>query len=113
MLAKANRVVRADDFRTAVRRGKRVGTAHTIVYLHTRPLGEPTRFGFIVAKTVGNAVTRNLMRRRLRSVGRELLLQHATGTDIVIRALPGSPDVSWATLQSELSDGVDRGVNRR
>jgi ribonuclease P protein component len=106
-------VVTADDFRVTVRRGKRVGTSHSIVYLRARDSGEPTRFGFIVAKTVGNAVTRNLMRRRLRSVGRDVLANHATGLDVVIRALPGSPEVSWATLHEEISAGIDRGVNRQ
>jgi ribonuclease P protein component len=106
-------VVTADDFRVTVRRGKRVGTSHSIVYLRARNSGEPTRFGFIVAKTVGNAVTRNLMRRRLRSVGRDVLANHATGLDVVIRALPGSPEVSWATLHEEISAGIDRGVNRQ
>jgi ribonuclease P protein component len=90
-----------------------VGTSHSIVYLRARDSGEPTRFGFIVAKTVGNAVTRNLMRRRLRSVGRDVLANHATGLDVVIRALPGSPEVSWATLHEEISAGIDRGVNRQ
>jgi ribonuclease P protein component len=90
-----------------------VGTSHSIVYLRARNSGEPTRFGFIVAKTVGNAVTRNLMRRRLRSVGRDVLANHSTGLDVVIRALPGSPEVSWATLHEEISAGIDRGVNRQ
>jgi ribonuclease P protein component len=106
-------VVSASDFRTAVRRGKRVSTAHAVVYLHARSSGEPTRFGFIVAKTVGNAVVRNRMRRRLRSVGRDVLATHATGVDVVIRALPGSPEVSWANLHEEISAGIDRGVSRR
>jgi ribonuclease P protein component len=90
-----------------------VGTPHAIVYLHPRPPGAPTRFGFIVAKTVGNAVTRNLMRRRLRSVGLDVLATHSTGNDIVIRALPGSPEVSWATLHDEISAGIDRGVSKK
>jgi ribonuclease P protein component len=106
-------VVTANDFRTTVRRGKRVGTPHSIVYLRARDSGAPTRFGFIVAKTVGNAVTRNLMRRRLRSIGHDVLATHSTGVDVVIRALPGSPEVSWATLHEEISASVDRGVNKQ
>jgi ribonuclease P protein component len=112
VLTRANRVVSADDFRTAVRKGKRVGTPHAIVYIRPRSLGEPTRFGFIVAKTVGNSVTRNLMRRRLRSIGLDVLQEHAEGNDIVIRALPGSPQVSWATLHDEIAIGIDRGVKK-
>jgi ribonuclease P protein component len=90
-----------------------VGSSHAVVYLLPRPSGEPTRFGFIVAKTVGNAVTRNLVRRRLRSVGRDVLATHAMGTDIVIRALPGSPEVSWANLHDEISASIDRGVSKQ
>jgi ribonuclease P protein component len=90
-----------------------VGSSHAVVYLHPRTSGEPTRFGFIVAKTVGNAVTRNLVRRRLRSIGRDVLATHAVGTDIVIRALPGSPEVSWANLHDEISTSIDRGVSRQ
>jgi ribonuclease P protein component len=89
-----------------------VGTAHAIVYLYPRSSSEPTRFGFIVAKTVGNAVTRNLMRRRLRSIGRDALAFHGFGADIVIRALPGSSEVSWATLHDEICAGIDRGVSK-
>jgi ribonuclease P protein component len=90
-----------------------VGTAHAVVYLYPRRSGEPTRFGFIVAKTVGNAVTRNLMRRRLRSVGHDVLATHAVGTDVVIRALPGSAEVSWANLHDEIFASIDRGVRRQ
>ena len=32
------------------------------------------------------------------------------GTDVVIRALPGSPDVPWSTLLSDISGVVDKVV---
>lgn len=62
-----------------------------------------SRFGFIVTKSVGNAVVRNLVRRRLRCVGRDLLGVLPVGTDVVMRALPGSDQVPWATLHSEIT----------
>jgi ribonuclease P protein component len=96
-----------------VRRGKRVGTPHALVYVNARAVGDPTRFGFIVSKAVGNAVTRNLMTRRLRAVGAGVLLSQPTGRDIVIRALPGSPQASWATLQAEIVDGLERSASKR
>lgn len=73
----------------------------------------PTRFGFIVTKAVGNAVTRNRIRRRLRAVGRDILPQLGAGRDIVIRALPGSPEVDWATLHDEITQSITRGVTTR
>lgn len=108
MLKRANRVVAADDFRAAVRRGRRVGTPHALLYVSTSSPEDPTRVGFIVSKTVGNAVKRNLVTRRLRSVGHDVVLARPTGIDLVIRALPGSPAVSWTTLQSEILAGLER-----
>ncbi len=64
------------------------------------------RFGFIVTKAVGGAVTRNTVKRRLRAVGHSVLPGVPQGTDVVIRALPGSAEVPWATLHTEIRDGL-------
>ncbi len=112
MLAKPNRVVRAEDFRATMRRGKRVSSDHAIVYFAQRAGSEPARFGFVVAKTVGNSVTRNLMRRRLRAIGAELVATGCTATDIVVRALPGSEKLSWATLHGEITHSIEKGTRR-
>ena len=112
MLAKANRLVRADDYRRLVRRGGRVGTRHALVYIIRGDGPHPPRFGFIVAKTVGAAVNRNLVRRRLKALSAIALPKLAAGTEIVIRALPGSAQVSWDTLRSEISEVLGGGVTR-
>jgi ribonuclease P protein component len=88
-----------------------VPTGHTVLHvlrrdtLQTSDIG-PARFGFIVTKAVGGAVTRNTVKRRLRAVGHAVLPSVTGGTDVVIRALPGSDQVPWATLHSEISDGL-------
>ena len=126
MLARANRVTRPADFRTAVRRGRRIGTSGVVLHVFERPglvrpdvLGsdelpgpQPSRFGFIVTKAVGGAVTRNLVRRRLRSLSRELLTTMPDGTDVVMRALPGSDQLPWATLHAEIAKGLGRRAAR-
>jgi ribonuclease P protein component len=104
-------VTRPDDFRAAVRRGRRIPTGHTVLHVFgpsTRPAGAPARFGFIVTKAVGGAVTRNTVKRRLRAVGHAVLPSVEGGTDVIIRALPGSDAVSWSELQSEISHGLAR-----
>jgi ribonuclease P protein component len=113
VLARANRVVTGDDFKATVRRGKRTATPHALLYVAQREGNVPTRFGFIVSKAVGNAVERNLVTRRLRSVGSELLELRPTGTDVVIRALPGSLEAGWVTLSAEISEGFERMVSKR
>ena len=112
MLAQPHRVVRAEDFRATMRRGKRVTTDHAIVYFAQRAGSEPARFGFVVAKTVGGSVTRNLLRRRLRSIAHELVAQGVDGTDIVVRPLPGSEKLSWSSLHEEITSGIQKGIRR-
>lgn len=108
MPARRHRVTRGEDYRRAVRAGKRVGGAVCITHAFSRSPGEPARFGFIVAKTVGNAVTRNLIRRRLKTVVERHLAAGITGVDVVIRALPAAADADYATLEAQ----VDRALRR-
>lgn len=110
MLARANRLVRAEDYRSTVRRGRRSGTGNTVVYvIHRRDAGAP-RFGFIVSKAVGNAVTRNTIRRRLKSVCYSLLQDVPAGSDVVVRALPSARDAHWRELRVEVAGAVAREV---
>ncbi|MHB1171267.1 MAG: ribonuclease P protein component [Lacisediminihabitans sp.] len=108
MLARTNRLVRAEDYRRVVRRGRRSTAQYMVVYFTERDGRDPARFGFIVAKSVGVAVVRNRVRRRLKALVYEMLDSIPTGTDMVIRALPGSGEVSWATLQREIFGIVTR-----
>ncbi|MEX2510621.1 MAG: ribonuclease P protein component [Homoserinimonas sp.] len=112
MLARANRLVRAEDYRNTVRRGRRTGTGNTVVYVIQRRDAVVPRFGFIVSRAVGNAVARNLIRRRLKSVAHSLLGSVTTDTDIVIRALPGSRNVRWADLRNEVAVALETGARR-
>ena len=111
MLARVNRIVLGEDYRATVRRGMRCSGEHALLYI--RPSGEGTvRFGFIVAKTVGNAVQRNLVRRRLKNIAYTLLPSLPHGADIVVRALPGAAQASWTTLSHEITRALVEGVAR-
>ena len=110
MLARAHRIVLGGEYRAVVRRGVRSTGPHTVTYVRRSSGDAPVRFGFIVAKTVGNAVARNTVRRRLKHVCHELLPTMSPGTDVVIRALPGSLDVPWSTLLTDISGVVDESV---
>lgn len=106
-------MVRPVDFRSAVRRGRRISTSGAVLHVLDRGTPGPSRFGFIVTKAVGNAVTRNTVRRRLRAVCRELVPVVPEGIDVVIRPLPGSDQLPWSILQSEVSDAVGKAVSKR
>ncbi|WP_405218740.1 ribonuclease P protein component [Agrococcus sp. Ld7] len=98
MLAKANRIVRGDDFRRVVRTGRRAGCEFAVVH-RAQPEAAAARFGFIVSKRVGNAVVRNRVKRRLSALVRAELGDIETA-DIVIRALPPAGEADLATLRA-------------
>nr|BFE43698.1 hypothetical protein GCM10017547_15910 [Pseudarthrobacter oxydans] len=68
---------------------------------------EPSRIGFIVSKSVGNAVVRNLVKRRLREAGAASLREHGTGFALVVRALPASATASWDQLLSDYNAALE------
>lgn len=114
MLAKANRITSADDYRVIVRRGAKVAGAHTVSYVRSRESGTDARFGFIVSKKVGGAVRRNLVRRRLKAACHEVLGDGFGGVDIVVRALPSAAAADWEALRSEVLGACsDRRVRDR
>ncbi|WP_022902697.1 ribonuclease P protein component, partial [Curtobacterium sp. B8] len=59
-----------------------------------------------------HAVTRNLVRRRLKAIAHELLAQTPTGYDVVIRALPAAAQAGWPTLLGDVSRSFARGVEK-
>jgi ribonuclease P protein component len=73
-----------------------------VIYLKQNDDAEPARFGFVVSKSVGSAVQRNLIKRRLRSAIRERLPKFVKGQDMVIRVLPVANDLSWQALGEDL-----------
>ena len=64
--------------------------------------GVPTRIGFSVNKRVGDAVTRNLVKRRLREAARHRLASLASGWDLVVTARPSAVTAEYAELAAEL-----------
>ncbi|WP_168625975.1 ribonuclease P protein component [Cryobacterium sp. BB307] len=110
MLAGRNRLVTADDFKSTLRRGRRFTGSTTVVHVASTGESRPPRFGFIITRKVGNAVKRNLVRRRLRALCYRLLPAVAPGTDVVVRALPGSEQVPSATLHKDVVDALSRSL---
>lgn len=112
MLAKANRITSADDYRIIVRRGAKVAGANTVSYLRSRESGTDARFGFIVSKKVGTAVRRNLVRRRLKAASRELVDGGATGVDVVVRALPTAATADYPALRADVASALSASGRR-
>ncbi len=64
------------------------------------------RAGFVVPRTVGGAVVRNKVRRRLRHLVRERLTDLPAGSSLVVRALPGAESRDYAQLGADLDTAL-------
>jgi ribonuclease P protein component len=72
-----------------------------LVVLRILSSGQPlSRFGFTTGKAIGNAVTRNRVKRRLREAVRSLPV--APGWDVVLNARRGAEKAAYADLAGEV-----------
>ena len=95
---------RSAEFELTVRRGSRARRALLTGYLLVRKdaAAQAPLVGFVVSKAVGNAVARNKVRRRLRSVARGYLPALPGGSLLVVRAHPQAAAARQADLAAEL-----------
>jgi ribonuclease P protein component len=105
VLARANRITSAGDYKRIVRTGRRRRGALTLTYGRPHEPGAPLRMGVIVAKNVGGAVVRNRVRRRIKAIGWELA-RDVQGVDVVVRALPPAAAAQFADLEGEVTSAV-------
>ncbi|WP_334685903.1 ribonuclease P protein component [Arthrobacter sp. CAN_A2] len=101
-----HRVRTAADFARTVRSGARSGRRNVVLYGARTVDSAPSRVGFIVGKNVGNAVTRNLVKRRLRHMSAEWVVANPRGYDVVVRALPPAADSDWPALTRDFENCV-------
>ena len=102
MLPAALRLCASADFAQTIRRGARAGRGTLVVHCLIDPSTEGSRVGFVVARSVGGAVVRNRVRRRLRGVVVEHRRTLPDGSAVVVRALPPAGDADYATLERDL-----------
>jgi ribonuclease P protein component len=137
VLAAAQRLRRREEFAATIRAGRRAGRGVVVVHIDApddiagtagvpsavapseavpapvqRP-GLPARAGFVVPKVVGNAVTRNKVRRRLQHLIGERLAGLPPDATVVVRAIPGAADRAFPELAADLDAALLAARNRR
>lgn len=115
MLSARNRMRRSTEFDATVKDGARAVQRDVIV--HVRRVADSDgdngpRVGLIVGKAVGSAVERHRVSRRLRHVVRSMLADLRQSDQVVLRALPGSRNVSSARLEQQVRKGLRRAVEQ-
>lgn len=89
------------------RQGRSAATRYLVLYWFPQEEpGEP-RFGFSVPRSVGNAVTRNRIKRQLREVWRARLEDLPAGHDYVLIVRPGLSEAVEAQGFEWLGERVD------
>ncbi|HKI38870.1 MAG: ribonuclease P protein component [Mycobacterium sp.] len=109
MLPARNRMRRSDEFGATVKHGMRMVQPDLIVHVRRDDGGAP-QVGLIIPKSVGSAVERHRVARRLRHVVRTMLADLHEADRVVIRALPSSRNVSSARLEQQLRRGLRRAL---
>lgn len=102
---------RSSEFGLTVKYGTR--TAQPDLVVHVRRTGDQDagtgpRVGLIVGKSVGSAVARHRVSRRLRHAARMILDDLDPSDRLVIRALPGSLQLSSVGMEHQLRRGLRR-----
>ena len=100
-LPKSFRLTKWGDFAKVRKEGQSVAGRFLVLGVVPSP-GKPRfRVGFITSKKVGNAVTRNQVRRRLRAVVREFGESIKAGVDVVTIARYRAGSATYEQLRRE------------
>ena len=105
MLPARYRMTRSTEFSGTVSQGVRAVQPDLVVHAMRSSgdaAGDGPRIGLVVSKSVGSAVQRHRVARRLRHVARTVIDELEPADRVVIRALPSSRHAISARLLQEL-----------
>jgi len=100
-------------FQLAQSRGRKVHTTHFVLCVLPRSVGagggfDGARLGVTVTRKIAGAVGRNRVKRVVREVFRCNRSQFPSGSDVVVIAKHGAPDLSYADAEGELLGALRR-----
>ena len=111
VLPAAARMRARTEFSAAVRSGARAASPAVVVHVDVAGSGDLSpHVGFIVTRSVGNAVVRNRARRRLRHLMRARLDRLPAGSRVVVRVNPAAVGQHSVQLAAALDRALDRAL---
>jgi ribonuclease P protein component len=99
-LAAPGRLTRRAEFLRAAAKGRKAPMPGLVLQALPRDDAGPARLGFTVTKKIGNAVTRNRTRRRLKEAARLVLA--AQPVDLVLIGREGTRGRKFTALQDDV-----------
>lgn len=108
---KAARIRRRREFLSLGRAGEKRRTGNFVLVLQSR--AEGPRLGITVSRKVGGAVTRNLLKRRIREVFRRHPNRPHFGCDLLVIAKPGVGGLPVGVVRQEVGRVLESPVPRR
>lgn len=103
MLLKQNRLKKKKDFETVFKQGKGFRQDFLFLKVRNNELNVP-RFGFVVSSKVSNkAVVRNRIKRRLREIMRNMMIEIKNPVDGVFVTFPGIEQKSFQDLEKTIN----------
>ncbi|HXM80208.1 MAG TPA: ribonuclease P protein component [Thermoanaerobaculia bacterium] len=109
-LSRDDRLRKRTEFEECYVSGVRVSGRHLLLFLLSRPDAARPRIGISVSKRVGDAVTRNRVKRRIRELFRRK--RPAGAFQIVVNARPSAAGVVFSELERDFRDCLGRAILR-
>ena len=112
--SKLTRLTDSPEFERVYRQGTAYRGRLFSVHAFPNEIGTP-RLGLSVSKKVGNAVTRNAVRRRLREVFYSTIRRIPRSLDLVVSARPPASEATFEELGQEFLRALDKidGADKR
>lgn len=101
------RLVRSNDFKRVRREGKSFAHPFFILLLTSSDYKYP-RAGISISRAVGNAVTRNRLKRQIRAILNEQLEKVKSKNDFLIIVRKGIVKANFSEIKSVLENMFDR-----
>ncbi|MCM3764227.1 ribonuclease P protein component [Neobacillus niacini] len=102
-MKKELRIKKNQDFQTVFQKGRSFANRQFVVYCLEKEGQADFRIGLSVSKKLGNAVTRNQIKRYIRQAIFELKEQLALGNDYVIIARKPAADMDFFEVKNSLA----------
>ena len=106
---KKKHIVRSNIyFNQIIKNGMKIQNKYFIIYYLNKEEISP-KFGFAVGKKLGNAVTRNKIKRQLRNITNNQYVEFKENKDYIIVAKKFCLDTKYDTLLSEMKNLIRNG----